>query len=304
MSPKPLNLNDVVGGVQKLLLRVIGEDVRLRTVTNDSVLPVFADAGQLEQVLINLAANARDAMPRGGVLTIETGIQLLDERFVEVHRWGTPGRYAVLTVSDNGCGMDRETRERVFEPFFTTKEKGKGTGLGMSIVYGLVKQHRGFISVYSEVGIGSVIRIYLPVHETGVAPEERPEPRPDVKGGSETILVAEDEASVRGLLATVLSEAGYDVVLAEDGQEAVERFVACGDRIRLVLMDMIMPRKGGREAFDEIRALRPDARVLFVSGYSPELIESRETGGASLELMTKPVAPLDLLRKVREVLDR
>ncbi len=304
MSPKALNLHEVVLRVQKLLLRIIGEDVRLRTVTNDATLTVFADGGQLEQVLVNLATNARDAMRDGGLLTIETGLQVLDERFSALHGWGAPGRYAVLSVADTGSGMDEETRKRVFEPFFTTKEPGKGTGLGMSIVYGIVKQHRGFLSVYSEPGSGSVIRVYLPVHESGAAPEDEPRSAPPVRGGSETILVAEDEASVRNLLSTVLTEAGYDVVLAEDGQDAVEKFAARRDGVRLVLMDMIMPRKGGREAADEIRALRPDVKVLFSSGYSPDLVESRGAGRESIELLMKPVAPLDLLRKVREVLDR
>ena len=304
MSPKALNLNDVVLKVQKLLLRIIGEDVRLRTVTNDATLPVFADGGQLEQVLINLATNARDAMPKGGLLTIETGLQILDERFSALHGWGVPGRYAVLSVADTGCGMDEETRKRVFEPFFTTKETGRGTGLGMSIVYGIVKQHQGFLNVYSEPGSGTVVRAYPPVHESGAAEEEGPRSAPPVRGGSETILVAEDEASVRHLLATVLTEAGYDVVLAEDGQDAVERFAARRDSVHLVLMDMIMPRKGGREAADEICALRPGVKVLFSSGYSPELVESRGAGRESLELVMKPVSPLDLLRKVREVLDR
>lgn len=303
MSPKALNLNDVVLRVQKLLLRIIGEDVRLRTVTNDASLVVFADGGQLGQVLINLATNARDAMPKGGVLTIETGLQVLDERFSALHGWGAPGRYAVLSVADTGCGMDEETRKRIFEPFFTTKETGKGTGLGMSIVYGIVKQHRGFLNVYSELGSGSVIRVYLPIHESGPATDDEKAAAPPVRGGSETILVAEDEASVRQLLDTVLTEAGYEVVLAEDGQDAIEKFAGRRDGIQLVLMDLIMPRKGGREAADEIRGLRPGVKVLFSSGYSPDLVEARGAGRESFELVMKPVAPLDLLRRVRELLD-
>ncbi len=304
MSPKPVNLNDVVQKVQKLLVRIIGEDVRLKTVANDVDLPVFVDVGQIEQVLINLVTNARDAMPRGGLLTIETGRQTLDERFVAVHGWGTPGRYAVLSVADTGSGMDEETKKRIFEPFFTTKETGKGTGLGMSIVFGIVKQHRGFLNVYSEPGAGTVIRTWFPLIQGGEALPEAPSAPLEVRGGTETILVAEDEASVRALLSTVLSEAGYDVILAEDGEEALEKFAANPDRVRLVLMDMIMPRKSGREAFEEIRKLRPTVRVLFSSGYSPELLESRGGMGADFELLMKPVPPLELLRKVREILDR
>ena len=183
---------------------------------------MFVDGGQIEQVLVNLATNARDAMPRGGLLTIETGRHELDAAFVAAHGWGAPGRYAVLTVSDTGCGMDEETKNRIFEPFFTTKETGKGTGLGMSIVYGIVKQHRGFVNVYSEPGNGSVFKIFLPLTEEQATRRTSRRRRPSTaRGGNETILVAEDEAAVRDLLATVLSDAGYRVVLAEDGQDAV-----------------------------------------------------------------------------------
>ena len=200
--------------------------------------------------------------------------------------------------------MDEETKRRIFEPFFTTKETGKGTGLGMSIVYGIVKQHHGFLNVYSEPGAGTVIRIWLPLIEKGEAPSAAPAVPLEVRGGTETILVAEDEASVRTLLSTILSDAGYDVILAEDGQDAIEKFTADPTRVSLVLMDMIMPRKSGREAFEEIRKLRPEVRVLFSSGYSPEFLESRGGTGKDLELLMKPVQPLDLLRKVREILDR
>ena len=304
MSPKSANLVDIVQRVQKLLTRIIGEDVHLKTVSNESQLPVFVDGGQIEQVLVNLATNARDAMPRGGLLTIETARHEIDTAFVAAHGWGLPGRYAVLTVSDTGCGMDEETRSRIFEPFFTTKETGKGTGLGMSIAFGIVKQHQGFLSVYSEPGNGSVFKIFLPLTEEGRAGAESPASPAAARGGNETILVAEDEAAVRGLIATVLSEAGYRVVLAADGQDAVQKFAADPGRIDLVLLDMIMPKKGGLEAFEEIRALRPEARVLFSSGYSAEFIENRGGPGAGPDLLTKPVHPLDLLRKVREILDR
>ncbi|MBI5442305.1 MAG: PAS domain-containing protein, partial [Deltaproteobacteria bacterium] len=304
MSPKAANLVDIVQRVQKLLARIIGEDVRLKTVSNEARLPVFVDDGQIEQVLVNLATNARDAMPQGGLLTIETGTHEIDSAFVAAHGWGLAGRYAVLTVSDTGCGMDEETRNRIFEPFFTTKETGKGTGLGMSIAFGIVKQHRGFLSVYSEPGNGSVFKIFLPLTEEGRAGDESPAPPAAASGGNETILVAEDEAAVRNLIATVLSDAGYRVVLAVDGQNAVQQFAADPDWIDLALMDLIMPKKGGREASEEIRALRPQTRVLFVSGYSAEFIESRGGPGAGADLLTKPVRPLDLLRKVREILDR
>lgn len=304
MKTRVVNLNDVVQQVEKFIVRVIGEDVRLATRHDPADLLVKVDSGQIEQVLVNLATNARDAMPKGGVLTIGTGLLDIDELFVHANGYGEPGRYALISVSDTGVGMDEKTKARIFEPFFTTKEVGKGTGLGMAIVYGIVKQHRGFINVYSEPQIGTTFRIYIPLMEHELATDEEiaaPEPP---KGGTETILVAEDDAAVRALVQEVLAGFGYTVISAGDGQDAVEKFAAHSAEVRLVLMDIIMPGKNGKEACHEIRQLAPDVKVLYSSGYTLDIIQSRDVLDEGAELIMKPVQPLELLRKIRELLDR
>ena len=305
LATKNVNLNDIIRNLEKFLLRVIGEDVQLRSITHEFNLPVSIDTGQIEQALINLATNARDAMPHGGTLTIETGAQELDANFAHVLGYGTPGSiYAVITVSDTGSGMSGETREKIFEPFFTTKEVGKGTGLGLAIVYGIVKQHNGFIHLYSEPDKGTTFRIYLPLLNSEAPAQTAPAGRPAPTGGNETILVAEDDPSVRALVAEVLGEYGYEVILAEDGQEAVRQFAVNKDKIDLVLMDMIMPGQSGTAAAEEIRQLRKDASILFTSGYTADFISNRGINDEAIELIMKPVQPVELLRKVREILDR
>ncbi|QEM70193.1 response regulator [Geobacter sp. FeAm09] len=304
MDFRPANLNDIVQHVQKFLVRVIGEDIQLRTLCDGPAITVCVDSAQIEQVLINLATNARDAMQKGGLLSIETGIRDVGDAFLHAHGYGEPGRYACIAVSDSGCGMDEPTRKRIFEPFFTTKEEGRGTGLGMAIVYGIVKQHNGFINVYSEPGQGTTFRIYIPVSGQGPGPQqEAAEPAaPEV--GTETILIAEDEVDVRGLMENILTRYGYQVILAEDGQEAVEKFTTNRGKIHLVLMDVIMPRKSGQEAVAEIRRLQPDMKVCYASGYTADFIRNRGVIDEGIELIMKPVQPLELLRKVREILDR
>ena len=290
--------------VQKFLVRIIGEDIQLKTSFKHEPIMVYVDSSQIEQVLINLSANARDAMPTGGMLTIETEQQTLDSAFQQAHGYGEPGQYAVVTVSDTGCGMDDETRKKIFEPFFTTKEVGKGTGLGMSIVYGIIKHHKGFISVYSEHGVGTVFRLYIPVSdsEETYRGEVASEVAPAV--GTETILVAEDEPAVRTLVEAILAEYGYQVILAEDGQDCIDKYIANRDRIALILMDMIMPKKSGKEAYEEIKRLQPDIKVLYSSGYSADFIRNHGVGEESMEVIAKPVQPWELLRKIREILDR
>ena len=301
---KPVSLNDLVQHVEKFLVRIIGEDVHLKSMYHDANLRVMADTGQMEQVLMNLATNARDAMPAGGTLTIETFFQEIDESFVYSHGLGNPGRYGVICVSDTGAGMDEETKNRLFEPFFTTKEVGKGTGLGMAIVHGIVNQHNGFVYVYSEPGRGTAFKIYIPLLESEVVSEkvgtvlERP------TGGTETILVVEDDASVRKVVETMLTQFGYETICVVDGQEAVDTFKMNGSKIKLILMDLIMPRKSGMEACREIRHLQPDARVLFTSGYTADFIRSRGELETGVDLIMKPVKPFELVRKVREMLDR
>lgn len=299
---KMADLNDIVRHVQKFLRRVIGEDIELKTICNNKPMPVKADAAQIEQVLINLATNARDAMSKGGLLSVEIIQQNIDQSFVNEHGFGTPGSYACIIVSDSGCGMDEQTRSKIFEPFFTTKQIGKGTGLGMAIVYGIVKQHQGFINVYSEPGQGTTFRIYIPLvsHGKTELPAEAVLALPE--GGSETILVAEDDPSVAALLQNILQSHGYQVIMASDGQEAINKFSDKQAEISLVLMDMIMPRKNGQEALREIRQLAPSIKACYLSGYTADFLQSREIDQDEVELIMKPVPPLELLRKVRDIL--
>ncbi|GFO69509.1 hypothetical protein GMLC_30880 [Geomonas limicola] len=301
---KPLYLNEVIENFKKFIVRVIGEDIQLRTVTQGKGPMIHADQGQMEQVLVNLATNARDAMPNGGLLTIETGFRTVEEASGREFGGVEPGPYAVVTVSDTGCGMDHDTCQRIFEPFYTTKGVGEGTGLGMSIVYGIVKQHNGFIEVHSEPGRGSRIGICLPIYqaadlETDAVPALPPLP----PGGSETILLAEDDADVRSLMVTVLTKFGYRVVEAVDGEDAVEKFAAHRGEIALIVMDMIMPRKNGKAAYEEIALTCPEVKVLYSSGYTADFMQNRGVSGKEVELIMKPVQPMELLRKVRSMLD-
>jgi len=304
LTQEKVNLNDVISVFQKFLVRIIGEDIHLQTILSKEELPVCIDSGQIEQSLVNLAANARDAMPNGRLLTIETELMEMGESFAHSHGYGQAGRYAVINVSDSGAGMTEETRKRIFEPFYTTKDSGKGTGLGMAIVYGIIKQHNGFINLYSEPGQGSTIRIYLPLLANEPVSKETITAQRPLKKGDETILLAEDDQSVRKLVASVLSEFGYKVVLAVDGKDAVEKFKDHQIGIKLVLLDMIMPKQSGMAAADEIRRLQPDVKILFSSGYTADFMHNRGLLDDKMEFIMKPVQPMELLRKVREILDR
>ncbi|NJD90950.1 MAG: DUF3365 domain-containing protein [Geobacter sp.] len=304
LATRTVNLNDMVRNLEKFLIRVIGEDVKLQPITHKINLPVAIDTGQIEQALINLATNARDAMPHGGTLTIETSAQDLDASFAHVRGYGRPGRYAVITVTDTGSGINEEIQPKIFEPFFTTKEVGKGTGLGLAIVYGIIKQHNGFIQLSSEPDKGTTFRIYLPLLDNEELAQQEPPTQPAPAGGNENILVVEDDPAVRQLTAMLLEEYGYHVIRAEDGKEAVSQFIANRESIDLILMDMIMPGQSGQAAAEEIRQLKPEARILFTSGYTADFISSKGIDEGSIELLMKPVHPLELLRKVREILDR
>ncbi|MBI5563181.1 MAG: PAS domain S-box protein [Deltaproteobacteria bacterium] len=303
ITPQPVELNGLVRHVGEILQRIIGEDIEFRTVLHDGELVIMADAAQIEQALTNLVTNAVDAMPRGGALTIATQPVELDSEFINPHGYGAPGRYALLTVTDTGTGMDAETVKRIFEPFFTTKEVGKGTGLGLSMVYGTVKQHEGYINVYSEPGAGTSIKVYLPLASGEAAGADAVEPRP-VTGGTEHILVVEDEPDVRAITRTVLEEYGYRVTEAANGEEAVLRFREAADSIGLVILDVIMPRMGGKEAYEELRRIRPGVKVLFTSGYAEDFIKAKSGGEMAFAFLIKPAAPGALLRKIREALDR
>jgi len=304
LNLKPVNLNEVVQKVDKFLGRIIGEDIKLQISFKAEEVVVNADSGQIEQVLLNLATNVRDAMPQGGTFTIVTEPVHIDQEYVDFYGSGRPGDYARLAVSDSGIGMDAETRKRIFEPFFTTKEVGKGTGLGLSIVYGIVKQHNGFINVYSEPGRGTTFSIYLPLSQGEQAASGVETVLAYPAGGSETILVAEDDAVVRELSRTVLTDFGYTVIEATNGEEAVQRFLEHRESIRLLLFDIVMPKKNGREAHEEIQRLGGDARVIFLSGYPAEVISNSGLLAEGATLIMKPVHPQDLLRRIRQELDR
>jgi PAS domain S-box-containing protein len=302
MTPETVNLNDTVRNIERFLHRIIGEDVQLITSYTSEKLIVYADSGQLEQIVMNLATNARDAMPNGGVLSIETHLLELDEGFVQAYGYGEPGVFALLRVSDNGCGMDEETRQKIFDPFFSTKGVGKGTGLGLSIAFGIVRQHKGYISVFSEPNVGTTFQIMIPLCGGDVQAGARQSVSAPV-GGSETILVAEDDYVIRAMVASNLSRLGYDVILAEDGIEAVNKFRTNRKKISLVILDMLMPGKNGWKAYKEIHRVRHDVRVLFMSGYNPDLIQSKGGSNFDSEILMKPFRPFELARKVREILD-
>jgi two-component system cell cycle sensor histidine kinase/response regulator CckA len=302
LEPRILDLNDVVGAAGKMLQRLIGEDVELVTVLAPDLGWVKADPGQIEQVIMNLAVNARDAMPDGGKLTIETSNTELDESYVRQHPPVSPGAYVQLSVSDTGIGMDEATRARLFEPFFTTKEKGRGTGLGLATVYGIVKQSAGSIWVYSEPGHGTVFKIYLPrVHEGPVAAQ--PAVPPEVRG-SETVVVAEDAEGVRAVVQTVLRRNGYTVLPAPDGQTALDLVATHPEPIHLLITDVIMPGMSGRQLADRLREIRPGLKVLFVSGYTDDAIIRHGMLEPGIAFLQKPFTPESLSRKVREVLDQ
>ncbi len=303
INPEPVKVNVIIERVEKLLHRIIGEDIELKTDLTGKDTTVLADSGQIEQVLINLAMNARDAMPGGGNLSIETGLAEIDDRYIKSHGYGNKGEYVLISVSDSGEGMDEKTRERIFEPFFTTKEVGKGTGLGLAIVYGSIKQHNGYINVYSEPGRGTTFSIYLPLLKAGVRSATAGKPAPPSKGGTETILLAEDDSALREMAKGVLAEYGYTVIEAIDGQDAVEKFSANKDVIQLLILDVIMPNKNGRNVFEEAKKIKPGIRALFTSGYSADIIQKKGILEAGINLIVKPHPPGELLRKVRETLD-
>ena len=303
ISLSQVDLNDIVRKVSKMLVRVIGEDIKLTITLINRELAVMADTGQIEQILLNLATNARDAMPDGGELTIQTGMVNVDSSYAEAHLFENTGMCAVLTVSDTGIGMDKKTSDNIFEPFFTTKEVGKGTGLGLAMVYGIVKQHGGSINVYSEFDKGTTFRVYLPML-TNTAKEGPEAAQPAPLGRGETILLAEDEPQVRKVTSMYLQEFGYNVIEAENGEEAVKKFLENKDTIAIVLLDVVMPVRNGRDAYEEIKKLDPDIKAIFMSGYSDDVISRKGILEEGFNFISKPINPASLMRKIRDVLER
>ena len=303
ISPKPVQVNDIIINLAKLLTRLIGEDIELTTSLASRHLVVMADSGQIDQALINLATNARDAMPGGGKLRITT--QRVELSGEEARRLALEcaGGYALITVADNGTGMDAATRERIFEPFFTTKEVGKGTGLGLSIIYGIVRQHGGTVTVESAPGAGATFSIFLPLYAAAL-PEVDAELEPPPPCGTETLLIAEDDMVVRTYVKKVLEMAGYNVIAAQNGEDALEQFRENRHGIALVLCDVVMPRKNGKEVYEEARRMMPQVKFVFMSGYNDEIIHTKGVLEEGIDFLMKPLERAVLLKKVREVMDR
>ena len=296
----PVDLNSVVQTIKDLLLMVIGEDHELIITPFPQKLTVLADIGQLEQVLMNLAVNAHDAVSERGRITISTGLKTIDAE-VAAATSILPGSYATIVFSDNGNGIPKENLEKIFEPFFTTKGPGKGTGLGLSIVYGIVRQHNGHIKVYSELGYGTTFRIYLPL--TAAAQAEAEQTAQLFPRGTETILVAEDNENVRKIVVDIFEAYGYKTIVAVAGDDAVAKFLQYRDQISLAFLDAIMPRKNGWQVYEEIQRIQPGTKVLFTSGYTDEIIRKENILTERAQILTKPVSPSLLLTKVREILD-
>lgn len=306
LQPMVLNLNTVLTDTDKMLRRLIGEDLEMAMILEPELGKVNVDPGQVEQVVMNLAINARDAMPEGGKLTIETANVDLDREYA--HKKGVmelqPGPYVMLAISDKGIGMDKETQSHIFDPFFTTKAIGKGTGLGLSTVYGIVKQSNGYIWVYSEPGQGTTFKIYLPrVQGEEALLKKEPGPK-ELLQGSETVLIVEDDEAVRNLSKKILKQSGYNVLEAQDGEEALMVSRAYEGPLHLLLTDVVMPKMSGRELADRLQALRPEIKILFMSGYTDNAIIRHGTLESDVNFMQKPFTPELLSQRIRRILDQ
>ncbi len=303
LEVRPLDLNSVVEGMVKMLARVIGEDVSLDLHLEPGIRRVVADRTQLEQILLNLGVNARDAMPNGGRLMIETSLVELDKNFVDQHAESQAGAHILLAVTDTGTGMPEEVRQKIFEPFFTTKEVGKGTGLGLSTVYGIVKQHGGQIYVYSEHGKGTTFKIFLPASQSKGFEEDKQQVE-TIPAGQETVLLAEDDATIRRMIKTSMEAEGYTILEATDGQEAIEVSNSFEGDIHLLLTDVIMPKKNGQELANTLQQKRPEMEVIFMSGYTDDAISHHGVLEPGVHFIQKPITPSILAKKLREVLKK
>jgi len=302
MQMKTVNINDIVLGMITILNRVIGEDIYLQVNTAVHDLIVNVDTNQIEQVIMNLTTNARDAMPGGGTLTVRTEEIEIDENYIQMHQEGEVGKYAVLSFTDTGMGMDEKTRENIFDPFFTTKDVGKGTGLGLAMIFGTIKQHNGFINVYSEPGKGTTFKTYLPLSESGVKVMKEKEAGP-ISSGTETVLLVEDDENVRNVIKALLEEYGYSVIEAIDGKHALELFRENRDRIQLVITDIIMPGLSGKDLHNELMKITPGIKVIFVSGYPADVLAKKGIIDSDVNFISKPAKPEILLQMVRKILD-
>jgi len=302
LSSRVIDANEIIRNIEKLLGRIIGEDIVFTINLYREPLTIFADNSQLEQVIVNLATNARDAMPDGGSLSIKTEKFEPNESIVNPISLDA-GRYVQISVTDTGKGINSELKERIFEPFFTTKDMGKGTGLGLSIVYGIVKQHNGEITVYSEENEGTTFKIFLPLVDLPAESEKSDSiPAPESAGGSETILIAEDDTSVRLYLKSILEQYGYTVIETSNGAEAVEEFIRNIDIIDIIILDVVMPKLNGKEAYEIMSEVKAGIPVLFSSGYTAEIIHSKGIMEKELNFISKPFSSHLLLSKIRQVL--
>ena len=304
LEPRDIDFNVIVTETLNLLEKVLGSNIEIRCTLASDLPVVRADPTQLEQVLMNLCINSRDAMPEGGLLMVETAKTSFDEEACKLQPLAHPGTYVMLSVTDTGIGMDAATLDRIFEPFFTTKELGKGTGLGLATVYGIVHQHGGFVHVYSEVKMGTTFRVYVPVSTAAVPSPTKPEESPQVEGGTETILVAEDHDGLRQLATETLSKLGYRVIAAADGDEAARAFRTHRETIHLALLDVVLPKLNGTEIYSRIAAEKPEMPVIFATGYSADFALLHKVQQQGLPLLQKPYSARELARKVRETLDR
>ncbi|MCF6149622.1 MAG: PAS domain S-box protein [Candidatus Kuenenia sp.] len=303
MNPKLVNLNTIIKKAELLTERIIREDIEYKLLLTEKDLTVMADSGQIEQVLINLVTNARDAMPEGGTLTIRTDVEVFRNKYIkQLHGVANAGHYALLSVSDMGTGIDEETGKKMFEPFYTTKEVNKGTGLGLSIVDGIVKQHNGYIDVRSKPGEGSEFIVYLPLVDVAMEETEMKTKKIPVKG-TETILLAEDDESVRVLIEKSLEMYGYRVITAVDGEDATNKFMRNSEDIDLLIFDVRMPKRNGKKTYEVIEKMRREMKIIFLSGYSEDAFDQSINPGKCVTFIQKPVSPDNLLKKVREILD-
>jgi CheY-like chemotaxis protein len=303
LEPKILDLNSLLTDSEKMIRRIVGEDIELTTALAPNLRPVKVDRAQMDQVILNLIVNARDAMPQGGKLTLETANITLDENYTRTRADTKTGPYVMLTATDTGCGMTRDVQEHIFEPFFTTKGMGKGTGLGLATVYGIVKQSGGHISVYSEVGLGTSFKIYLPsAGEKIAAPKAPAQSLKNIVHGRGTILLVEDEEAVRLFAEHVLCEAGYRVVTAADGEEALHLAEKLLGQINLLVTDVVMPRMSGRQLAENLTKLRPDLKILYMSGYTDDAVLRHGVLTAEAAFLQKPFSGVVLSQKVNEVM--
>jgi two-component system cell cycle sensor histidine kinase/response regulator CckA len=305
IEPRSIDANELLDRMHKMLERLIGEDIELRTIQGEGLGTVRADPSLVEQAIVNLVVNARDAMPSGGVLIVETQDTILDAEYQRTHPLVPPGRYVMFSVSDTGTGMTDEVKSHLFEPFFTTKPRGQGTGLGLATTYGAIRQSNGHITVYSEVGKGTTFKFYLPVVDASA--ERLITPSPDephaMVGGNETILVVEDDTRVRDLVARSLLSSGYHVLVAADGEEALAMAAQVEERIHLLLTDVVMPKMNGRELSEKLASIHPETRTLFTSGYTENIIAHHGVLDEGIKFLSKPYTLAALARRVRDLID-